>query len=735
MSVGSAWRNALMKDMNLWVNGTCSKVVIAGGIERWKSELDADCCMEGTLLGATQRSVGTCIAWLLVLCWIFLGVAMGADVFMASIEVITSKDRSKKVVLPDGSTKMYHTRVWNATVANLTLMALGSSAPEILLNVMEVLLGDFNAGELGPSTIVGSAAFNLMVITAVCIVCLPPGETRTLKQLNVFLCTAFFSVLAYIWLYLIVVSISPEVIEVWEGAMTMGFMVLLVIFAFIIDKHGEKENQMRVQRSQSGLMDMSVAAAVLANNDLGKDATPEEIREALEKEVPKTRAHYRRKAMQNHVGAAQSQKKKAKPAQVGVADESEPVEEPKPRVSKKQGSLSSAPPTGFIRWRQHVYEVKESGGFVTVVAERVGGMNGEVSVSYKTKNQKAVAGKDYIAAEGKFEWADGEGGEKSVDITIVDDDALEKDEEFTVVMSDIQGGATFPLETDGGIEEEVCTVIIVNDDLKAKKVQMAFRMLKMDADSLDLAGADYMEQVRGIFVTDDPSPKGLIMHVLTMPWKILFGIMPPPGFCGGWPCFVLSLVGIGFQVVLISDFATQMGCQMYIKNTVTAITFVALGTSLPDTFASMTAARGDKWADNSIGNVTGSNSVNVFFGLGLPWLIGACYWAAAGANSEWVKLYHPINGEKPLPSDIYEKWMHKGAFVVRKGDLGFSVIVFTVCAIITLSLVLVRRKMGNQELGGNKPAAIACAVFLCFLWVIYVLLSTLTTYHIIEPGI
>jgi solute carrier family 8 (sodium/calcium exchanger) len=54
--------------------------------------------------------------------------------------------------------------------------------------------------------------------------------------------------------------------------------------------------------------------------------------------------------------------------------------------------------------------------------------------------------------------------------------------------------------------------------------------------------------VRGIFVTDDPSPKGLIMHVLTMPWKILFGIMPPPGFCGGWPCFVLSLVGIGFQV-------------------------------------------------------------------------------------------------------------------------------------------------------------------------------------------
>jgi solute carrier family 8 (sodium/calcium exchanger) len=29
--------------------------------------------------------------------------------------------------------------LWNPTVANLTLMALGSSAPEILLNVIETI--------------------------------------------------------------------------------------------------------------------------------------------------------------------------------------------------------------------------------------------------------------------------------------------------------------------------------------------------------------------------------------------------------------------------------------------------------------------------------------------------------------------------------------------------------------------------------------------------------------------
>ena len=66
----------------------------------------------------------------------------------------------------------------------------------------------------------------------------------------------------------------------------------------------------------------------------------------------------------------------------------------------------------------------------------------------------------------------------------------------------------------------------------------------------------------------------------------------------------------------------------------TAITFVALGTSLPDLFASKQAATGDKYADNSIGNVTGSNSVNVFLGLGLPWLFASAYWTSKVCESQ-----------------------------------------------------------------------------------------------------
>lgn len=76
--------------------------------------------------------------------------------------------------------------------------------------------------------------------------------------------------------------------------------------------------------------------------------------------------------------------------------------------------------------------------------------------------------------------------------------------------------------------------------------------------------------------------------------------------------------------------ANIFGCLINLKPAVNAITLVAMGTSLPDLFASKTAAVQEDHADNSVGNVTGSNSVNVFLGLGLPWTIAAVYWTIKG---------------------------------------------------------------------------------------------------------
>lgn len=95
---------------------------------------------------------------------------------------------------------------------------------------------------------------------------------------------------------------------------------------------------------------------------------------------------------------------------------------------------------------------------------------------------------------------------------------------------------------------------------------------------------------------------------------------------------------IGILTAVIGDLATIFGCLIGLKKEVTAITFVAMGTSLPDLFASKAAAVSEKHADASVGNVTGSNSVNVFLGLGTPWVIAAVYWHAKVSNYFVLKL-------------------------------------------------------------------------------------------------
>ena len=74
------------------------------------------------------------------------------------------------------------------------------------MSIVEVFNQNFHSGELGPGTIVGSAAFNMFVIIGICVSCIPKadkltGETgfRAIEEMGVYGVTAFFSIFAYIW--------------------------------------------------------------------------------------------------------------------------------------------------------------------------------------------------------------------------------------------------------------------------------------------------------------------------------------------------------------------------------------------------------------------------------------------------------------------------------------------------------------------------------------------------------
>lgn len=212
--------------------------------------------------------------------------------------------------------------------------------------------------------------------------------------------------------------------------------------------------------------------------------------------------------------------------------------------------------------------------------------------------------------------------------------------------------------------------------------------------------------------TDEkPTALDWIIHVIVFPWKIFFATIPPPTMCGGWTCFVAALAYIGLVTFFIQEIATMFGCVIGLSKACNAVVFIALGTSLPDALASKSAALNDLTADASVGNVTGSNCVNVFLGLGLPWLVCSIYWAAVGPTAEWQRKYPKQALEYP-----------DGGFVVSGDDLGFAVVTFVAAAVLCLIVLGLRRKYCGGELGGPRGPKYAAAFVFALLWVAFVTL-------------
>merc|ERR1719347_148169 len=105
-----------------------------------------------------------------------------------------------------------------------------------MLSVIEIWAKGFKAGDLGPGTIVGSAAFNLFLIIGLCMYVIPDDEVRKIKHLRVFIITASWSVFAYVWLYLILGAISYGRVDSWEGIVTFLFFPATVYTAFVADR-------------------------------------------------------------------------------------------------------------------------------------------------------------------------------------------------------------------------------------------------------------------------------------------------------------------------------------------------------------------------------------------------------------------------------------------------------------------------------------------------------------------
>lgn len=431
--------------------------------------------------------------YFMVMLYLFIGVSIVSDRFMAAIEVITSKEKEVKVRKANGETQIVVVRVWNETVANLTLMALGSSAPEILLSIIEIVAKNFNAGELGPGTIVGSAAYNLFVIIAVCVLVIPNGEVRKIKHLRVFFVTALWSIFAYIWLYLILAYFSPGRVDIWEGFLTFLFFPLTVLTAYIADKrlllykYISKEYRMNkhgvvVQTEAETSIEMNGTnddniKTVDDNGQLSDEmrdfeearreyiSTLKELRkkypqsnletleimaqEQLMNKGPKSRAFYRIQATRKMMGSGNIMRKISERAQSDLSE----VKAELQRIEVEVDYDESIP---RIFFEPGHYTVMESCAEFDVRVVRRGDMSTEVTVDYETEDGSAEAGSDYVGKKGTLTFPPGV-DEQRFKIEVIDDEVFEQDEHFYVRLSNVSEPAVLATP-------KMATVMILDDD-------------------------------------------------------------------------------------------------------------------------------------------------------------------------------------------------------------------------------------------------------------------------------
>jgi len=768
----------------------------------------------------------TFFLYLLALFYFFLGVSIIADVFMTAIEVITSQTHQITRVVQDRQTNKevdvtIEVRVWNETVANLTLLALGSSAPEILLSVIDTVttLGE-PAGELGPSTIVGSAAFNLFMISAICAISVPDGEERRLSQFGVFLITAFASVFAYIWMLICIIGISYEVVDVFEAFLTFLFFPILVGVAYAQDvdlfsiKEDEVQERVRVEIGFKEQVQQHVDQIGDLENVDKKKIAQQVGGKILQKKSPLwwringARMLAGKKPMVKpgqRIDAAFSDAEAVEIEMMEKKDDTSTYFN-KNKITQQLVNKTTKTQISFVIPQ---YSVLESEGSIKIPVVRVGDLSGTDFIDYHTIDGTAEAGDDYEEASGTLKFAPNE-DTKFVEVVVIHDDKVEDNEFFAIMLANPAGQSVSIGETRltsviivdvsspgefmfidhhmsvseragelrllvrrvngcqdrvtvnwstrsgmaivgkeygerGNMTELSGTLVFENQEVKrhlsipildnrrteghaaadfnillsnpTNRSQIKSENGKINiritddekytgiindilglalGSGLDVQTHSWRQQFIDALAFEDGDTTAMVMHAVTVPWKIIFACIPPTSYYGGWLTFVCSLTMIGAVTAIIGELATMWGCFMNISDGVVAMTIVALGTSMPDTFASITATQMAEDADAAIGNITGSNSVNVFLGLGLPWLIASIY---AEAKSE--------------------------VYVVPKGTIATSVLIFSILACLCLGLMIYREIADIGVLGGTSNGRKMMAIFFTVEWFIFILITIL----------
>lgn len=532
---------------------------------------------------------GKLIYSLLLLFYMFLGIAILCDeLFVPALEIIADK--------------------WELSndVAGATLMAAGGSAPELFTS----LFGAFGRSEVGFSTIVGSAVFNVLFVIGMCAM-FTPAKYSPLKLTWWPLardCSYYI-----LTLLMLVVWMSDGKVDLYEALLQFllyaGYVLLMAKSEKLEAKVKEYlARSAKVAQSPVGSDDKHVSAAVedaryeptagrpstfrasVLQMMTNKGTTAEATGVALVTRIKGDVNEVFDKLDENSNGQLDKSELKELLRALGV-DERELTDE---SLNKMRTEINGGPEGDVISKEQ----------FTVWYAKSETRLMSEMKTCFDKidTNHSGTIEKDEIRAllaELGHSVSDRE-------VDDVERAIAHNPETGQITFADFRGWYSSSLLFDQKREQADAAV-----------------------EAIESMWSGVLQGLQELQTPDMPVG-AKISFILTLPLTLLCCLVPdcrPPGkegYC--YLTFVGSIIGIGGFSYIMVEMATNVGNVLRIPVYIMGITIIAAGTSVPDLLSSVIVAK-QGHGDMAVSSSVGSNIFDVTVGIPLPWILFSIYTA------------------------------------------------------------------------------------------------------------
>ncbi|CAI5536610.1 unnamed protein product [Closterium sp. Naga37s-1] len=484
--------------------------------------------------------------------------------------------------------------MWNPAIADITLLALGTCAPQISLAVIDAVRrlgktgGQGERGsrsyDLGAGTIIGGAAFNIFPILAVCVLVPPAGTVKRISDVGLFLVEFLWSLWAYVWLYIVLQVWTPGEVTIAEAVMTVLQLPLLMLHAYAQEQRWPFIALPLSPPTSQPPTASSEAVAATAG------AASSAMQEGVESATVRS-ASFTDNGMADRVVAGSGA------AVSGLHGDLSPGVASGPAMEGHAALGDFSTPSRSRRRRRSSEHDRSS-------RRSSGGGGGEGGMGRGSRRQSLSS-----QAEDR-EWDDAEEDEEVGRGRRSSGQAFQQGDVEVLPQPDSHAQLIASRHSHGSDGSSGGTKGVSFGMRWRQQIVLSMMLHPSDYNDLTAQGSMHPSHEQPAARKAQPVAarvRRVVVQAVCFLWKALCAVLiPPPDALHGYPAFITSILVITLIAALVVELASLFGCVTGVNSFVVSITLLATGTSIPDLIASVVAADHLPTADSAIANINAS---------------------------------------------------------------------------------------------------------------------------------